>query len=159
MIDLNSEAESKMTPASVAAANGRLEVLKLLQGWGGDLRKKTTNGASNLHRAARGGHTETLAFLLTIDNDVDAVDVHGCTALHDARGSCALKLIEAGADVHVKTTAQQLMPLHKAAWRDDVEALSALLEICQAINAKDAAGRCPLTTPQRPARARPARNC
>ena len=97
---------SGMTPASVAAANGRLDVLKLLQGWGGDLRKKTTNGASNLHQAARGGHTETLAFLLTVDDDVDAADAHGCTALHDARGSCALT-IDAGADVHKATTAQQ----------------------------------------------------
>ncbi|CAH0377230.1 unnamed protein product [Pelagomonas calceolata] len=144
MIDLNAEAESKMTPASVAAANGRTEVLKLLQGWGGDLRKKTTNGASNLHRAARGGHTETLAFLLTIDRDVDAVDVHGCSALHDARGCCALKLIEAGADVYVKTTAQRLTPLHKAAWRDDAEALNALLDAGAAIDAADAAGRRPL---------------
>ena len=143
-MDLNAEAESKMTPASVAAANGRFEVLKLLQGWGGDLRKKTTNGASNLHRAARGGHTETLAFLLTIDNDVDAVDEHGCTALHDARGSCALTLIEAGADVHAKTTAQRLTPLHKAAWRDDVEALNALLDAGALVDAKDAAGRRPL---------------
>ena len=144
MVDLNAEAESKMTPGSVAAANGRTEVLKLLQGWGCDLRKKTTNGASNLHRAARGGHTETLAFLLTVDNDVDAVDEHGCTPLHDARGSCSQRLIEAGADVHKTTTAQRLTPLHKAAWRDDVEALNALLEICQAIDAKDAAGRRPL---------------
>ena len=144
MMDLNAEAESKMTPASVAAANGRTEVLKLLQGWGGDLRKKTTNGASNLHRAARGGHTETLAFLLTVDNDVDAIDEHGCTALHDARGSCALTLIEAGADVHKATTAQRLTPLHKAAWRDDVEALNALLDAGAAVDAGDAAGRRPL---------------
>jgi ankyrin repeat protein len=144
MVDLNAEAESKMTPASVAAANGRLQVLELLQGWGCDLRKKTSNGASNLHRAARGGHTETLAFLLTIDDDVDAVDQHGCTALHDARGSCSQKLIEAGADVHKATTAQRLTPLHKAAWRDDAEALNALLDAGAAVDAGDAAGRRPL---------------
>jgi ankyrin repeat protein/SAM-dependent methyltransferase len=144
LVDLNAEAEAGMTPGSVAAANGRLEVLKLLQGWGGDLQKKTSNGASNLHRAARGGHGEALAFLLTIDRDVDAADAHGCTALHDARGSCALKLIEAGADVHAKTTAQRLTPLHKAAWRDDVEALNALLDAGALSGHKDAAGRRPL---------------
>ena len=134
MIDLNAEAESGMTPGSVAAANGRLEVLKLLQGWGGDLRKKTSSGASNLHRAARGGHGGALAFLLTIDNDVEAADAHG-TRRCTTRGSCALKLIEAGADVYVKTTTQRLTPLHKAAWRDDVEALNALLDAGAAVDA------------------------
>ena len=46
--------------------------------------------------------------------------------------------------MHAKTTAQQLTPLHKAAWRDDVEALNALLDAGAAIDAKDAAGRRPL---------------
>ena len=88
-MDLNAEAEAGMTPGSVAAANGRLEVLKLLKGWGGDLRKKTTNGASNLHRAARGGHGEALAFLpdhRSRRRRRRRPRLHG---LHDARGSCA----------------------------------------------------------------------
>ena len=141
MVDLDAEAEEGMRPASVASANGRLEVLKLLQGWGCDLTKKTANGSSNLHRAARGGHLNTLAFLLTLDTDVDAADAHGCAPLHDARGPCAGKLIEAGADVHRTTTAQKLTPLHKAAWRDDGEALRCLLDAGAAVSAKDAAGR------------------
>jgi len=141
MVDLDAEAEEGMRPASVASANGRLEVLKLLQGWGCDLTKKTANGSSNLHRAARGGHLNTLAFLLTLDMDVDAADAHGCAPLHDARGPCAGKLIEAGADVHRTTTAQKLTPLHKAAWRDDGEALRCLLDAGAAVGAKDAAGR------------------
>jgi len=39
---------------------------------------------------------------------------------------------------------QQLTPLHKAAWRDDAEALNALLDAGAAVDAGDAAGRRPL---------------
>ena len=53
-------------------------------------------------------------------------------------------MIGAGADVHAKTTAQQLTPLHKAAWRDDAEALNALLDAGAEVDAGDAAGRRPL---------------
>jgi ankyrin repeat protein len=74
-----------------------------------------TGGMSALHHAARAGHMETLENLLDGGADIDARSGDGSTplvlALLNGQFDVAMKLIERGADVNIRTENDGVSPL------------------------------------------------
>ncbi|CAN0292433.1 unnamed protein product, partial [Ectocarpus sp. 8 AP-2014] len=112
-----------------AAENNHLEAVEELLGAGANysLRTIENNNRSPLDVAANRGHADVLKTLLEKDsNEVNATNHHGWGALHHAasvdgpvrdNGDAVRALLEAGADVEVKTTGSCSTPLHVAANR------------------------------------------
>jgi ankyrin repeat protein len=72
-------------------------------------------GGTGLHRAASGGHTELVRYLVSQGVDIDVQDEQGDTALHraaeHARGESIRTLVELGAKVDLRNVAGRT-PLH-----------------------------------------------
>jgi ankyrin repeat protein len=89
------------TALHMAAAAFRRPVAELLVAHGADCRTKNRRGAQPLHYAADANHwdpaaqAETIAYLISIGADPDAVDRDGVTPLHRAVRTRSLPAVEA----------------------------------------------------------------
>ncbi len=73
-----------MTCLHAAAANGHLDVCRLLIDKGAQIEAKSRNGLNPLKWAARNGHLETVRLLCDRGADIEACDNIGLRPLHEA---------------------------------------------------------------------------
>jgi len=101
----------RSTPLIHAAANGRVEVVRVLLEGGANVERVNAYQRTALYIAASHGHLEVCRLLLDWGAKVDPVDWLKETPLHDAvqRGhlSVAKLLVERGADVRLKNNKGQ----------------------------------------------------
>jgi ankyrin repeat protein len=81
-----------------------------------------TNGfAGPIHNAAFSGNAEGVKHYIDAGTDVNAMNKHGWTPLHEAvtggHKDIADLLITKGADVNAKEAKNRITPLHWAVWR------------------------------------------
>lgn len=132
-----------------AAANGRLDVVKLLLDKGANLMATDENRRNILHVAALRGHIDVVRFLLNEKKDmIDTVDAFGATpllvALDQGRVDVAGLLIIKGADLK-KHDREGFTPAHVATLAGTVELLKVLGKSDKAVlEAVDFRGRTPL---------------
>ncbi|CAM9782579.1 unnamed protein product [Ectocarpus sp. 12 AP-2014] len=148
------------TPLFKAAANNHLGAIQELLAAGANQGILTMNYRSPLQAAASRGNAAMLkAFLDKDSRDVDATDNRGWTALHYAayvdrpvhdNGDAVRALLEAGADVNVKTDAHasddMFTPLHVAVScpMSSICTMHALLEGWADVNVRDDCSQTPL---------------
>jgi ankyrin repeat protein len=113
-----------------------------------DWNRKTAEGITPLHRAARKGHAEAIPLLLALEPaSLEARRVHGRTALHDAAsvpGAEALEaLLAAKATVDARDE-EQFTPLHVAAAWGTAAGVRALLRAGASLEARAKTGNTPL---------------
>ncbi len=133
------------TPLQLAAAAGRVDLVRVLLDRGADVRARDARGATALHRAA--GAPEVARLLLEHGADVTVIDEAGQTPLHwaavDADGAATVTLLRAQ---HAVMTTDHLgrTPLHLAARFGRAEAVRALASAERGIHAVDRYGATPL---------------
>ena len=116
-----------------AAAAGEFTRVKALVSSGGDVNAFAPDGFTALQLAAFFGHERVGAYLLEHGADVNAVSkgvlrtTPLLAALASPNPAFALRLLEAGADVHARGDAG-LTSLHSAAQGGHIEIVEALLE-------------------------------
>ena len=82
----------------IAARNGNVPMLSLLQSWGGEMSSRGPRGDTLMHLSAANGHTECMRWLQTHGALVEAVNMLGQSPVHIAarRGELtALELLNA----------------------------------------------------------------
>jgi ankyrin repeat protein len=142
------------------AADASLDVVKALVDAGSDVTAQDNEGNTSLHRAVKRIGREKLStkdyegiirLLLEKKADVRVANLGGITPLHMAAASRADPsaieiLIEAGADVNLKTLASSggWTPLHGAAARNSGDIVAVLLKHGADPTAKDFRGMTPL---------------
>ena len=98
--------EHRDTPLMYAAANGHVEVLRVLLEGGANAERTNANQRTALHRAAWNGYLEACRLLLDWGAKVNPVDKWKDTPLHDAAWNGHLSvvklLVERGADVRLR---------------------------------------------------------
>ena len=94
------------TPLIYAAANGHVEVVRVLLEGGASAERTNVNQWTALHEAAEYGYLEVCRLLLDWGAKVDPLDIWRNTPLHYAARSGHLSvvklLVERGADVRLK---------------------------------------------------------
>jgi hemoglobin len=114
------------------------------------LAREHYSGRTLLHEAAAAGSVSTVELLLRLGADADAGGSH--TALYCVGNECSTPggaavvrvLVQAGANVDVRSRAKQCTALHMAARRGNVEVAEALLDCGADIEARDSLGETPL---------------
>lgn len=86
--------ESGTTALHKAAANGHLEVLKLLVEQGSDVNKTDITGCSPLHAASRNGHMSCVKFLVEHGADFKLKSLKGNTPMIVAKANSQQKVAE-----------------------------------------------------------------
>lgn len=145
LLPLWAEGPRRSTPLHHAATAGDLgaakEALKTSELEGRNGEKRTA-----LHLAAKGGHADVVALLLSNGAKVDAIDYRGQSALHlAARGgyySACDRLLEAGADPNLADSRGDT-PLHSAAAGGHDEATRSILDHGGAADLKNQRGQTP----------------
>lgn len=129
------------TPLSEAVVRGDLAAVTAALG---DPNEVTRDGTPLLHRAVRSGRVEVVQLLLARGAQVDRRDVHGATALVDARRvTVAAVLLDAGAAVDSARPAY-LTALGDAVSMGDLDRVALLLARGADPNRADRFGRVPL---------------
>jgi len=124
------------TPSSFAVKSGNLEMVKLLQKNGADLRYRTKLGAGLLHFAAAANKAEIAGHLIDSGLDIDSVQNGGLTPLHIAAimgGLDAAKLLVARGASLEATSKDGGTPLHFAVASRNME----IAEFLRRSGAKD----------------------
>jgi ankyrin repeat protein len=100
------------TPMRCAAANGHVEVVRLLLKCGAIVQRANANQRTALHAAASNGRLDVCRLLLNWAAKVDPVDKWKDTPLHDAARlghlSVVKLLVERGADVTLRNNKGQI---------------------------------------------------
>lgn len=145
-----SEDNERNTPLSLAAQNGRFEVVRFLLSQGADPNVRNRGGGSPLHLAAVAGHAEVVAALLDGKADLEIRDGQRNTPLAAAcmRGvkpAVAKLLIGRGANVRVRNQWGQT-PLHYASGGlgHDLELVELLIAKGADVNVRGRRGEAPL---------------
>jgi len=142
------------------AAEGRLEITRLLIENGADVNEKTNDGRTPLIIATKGRSIEIVQLLLDHGADVTAQDELEWSALHYAMfvgaGEVAEVLIETGADVEIKGASGRT-PLHCAAVHGREDIVRLLLEKGANFKAKCSEDKTPLELAERKKNERVAR--
>ncbi|XP_013401483.1 ankyrin-1 isoform X1 [Lingula anatina] len=110
-----------LTPAHIAALQGKSDILKLLREFSCKFNAKARLGdiddVTVLHCVAKSGDAASMVAAIDAKGDINAGDSDGCTPLHwAARYGCILAvdiLLQAGADPEIKNRAG-LLPYHYA---------------------------------------------
>ena len=106
-----------------------------------------------IHRAADAGDVDALRRALASGVSPNALDSNDRTPLHyllrkgdkmEARLTCLLILLEAGADIHAPTSKSQSTPFHYAAERSHANVIAALIKAGAELNRGNAFGETPL---------------
>ncbi len=123
-----------------AAANGDIETIELCLINGANIRAENARGATALHLAAMGGHTDSVKYLLLKKGiDMTAKDEGRRTALHwaAARGHTDIVkcLLEKGADITAKDKGK-MTALHVAVVGNYIDIVKCLLDKGADITAK-----------------------
>jgi ankyrin repeat protein len=133
------------TPLIEAAANGYLDVVKLLIKNGADVNLKGEAWYGPLHAAAAKGHIEVVKILL--ENGADVNIFHQNKPLHNAAMNghveVARILLAHGADINAKGT-DEAAPLHTAVSNNRLAMLKWLLSEGANVNPRAAYGCTPL---------------
>eukprot|EP01060_Flectonema_neradi_P013063 TRINITY_DN1984_c0_g1_i1.p1 TRINITY_DN1984_c0_g1~~TRINITY_DN1984_c0_g1_i1.p1 ORF type:complete len:502 (+),score=83.02 TRINITY_DN1984_c0_g1_i1:34-1539(+) len=125
--DVNHPSRDHITPLHDAAGWGNTKLAELLITSGANIQTKDSLGCTALHHASAGARTETVSMLLASGADISAKSNEGQTALHMAgNGNCASELLANNAN---KLAVDNLgyTPLHDAAARADLSAVTVLL--------------------------------
>jgi ankyrin repeat protein len=157
--DVNAALANGRHPLGEATVRGHEEVVRLLLANGADVNLCINDYGTALHAAARYGHPALADILLTAGADVDAISRLG-TPLHLAAfapkgvestviAEIVKKLIDHGADVHIKHELTGQTALHAVAMRGRTEAARLLIDAGADVSAKDNRGRTPLAYAQR----------
>ncbi|KAI9436836.1 ankyrin repeat-containing domain protein [Lactarius indigo] len=113
--DANAQDDGDRTPLYFAAANGRLEIVRILLGHGVDVRVATTRvNHTPLHEASRGGHVDVVRLLIQYGADANT-DLQKLFRLASSSGSAetVLFFMKLGGDVHARDRSDST-PLHLA---------------------------------------------
>lgn len=138
---------SRDTPLIKAAANGHIEVVKLLLEQGADVNRHNEGGETPLHYAARNGHVEVMEILLDHGADVTAKGTGCGTPLQWAARSGQIKaaelLLAHDADVNQKGTDEHTA-LTDAVRNGHVDMVKFLLSRGAEVNTRASYGCTPL---------------
>jgi len=93
-VNFNFKNDDNETLACVAAYNGQVEALKLLEKGGANLLVKDSTGGTLLHRAAASNQVKTIEWLLSKEVSIEVLDKYNCTPLHRAAECGAKKVVE-----------------------------------------------------------------
>jgi ankyrin repeat protein len=147
-------------PIYTAAVYDKIEVLELLLAHGADLRERITHESSPLHFAAESRSYAVAKKLISLGVDVNARDELGHTPLHSvaydierehhdnspraAAGTIAKLLLDAGAEIDLRSEEGGLTALHLAAHLGNPTAVRDLLESGADVATTDEYGNTPL---------------
>ncbi len=131
----------------LAAAQGKLAVVRFLLDHGADIGARNNRELTPLHEAVKAGHKAMAELLLERGANVSARGVHGQTPLHEAAArrfqALAELLVKAGADINARA-ASGGTPLHQAAEAGATEILKLLLDERADVNARTPYAHTPL---------------
>ena len=144
-LDLNEKNNRQFTPAAFAAAEGLMDILKLLKSGGADLSIPVfTDNHTIIIQAIRNNQTEVVDYLIGEGLDVNAVDGDGFSPLFFAvlKGNLAIveSLLEAGADIDFLNTEDQLPSLYQAISLNRTDIALALLQRGAQVNIETRGG-------------------
>ncbi|CAG0920715.1 unnamed protein product [Notodromas monacha] len=111
---------------------GNLEIIReVIQSGYHNLDAKNQDGQTVLHIAVNHGHLEALELLLSSGASPNIVDTKGFSPLHYAcrrsENEMVVRLLNQGADPRLRSTYENLVPLHEAAQANNIECCKALL--------------------------------
>lgn len=137
---------TRRTPLIEAAANGHLDVVRLLVENGADVNLKGEAWEGPLHFAAERGHVEIVQFLLDHGADIWLFKPHN-TPLHSAARGGQLEvariLLAHGADINWKGI-DEATPLEVAVSHEQLDMVKLLLANGADVNSRGISGRTPL---------------
>lgn len=120
---VNARDRNGNTPLHEAAANGKVETLKLLIEAGADLNARDDTGMTPLHAAAMWDRRETIDALIDAGADMEAVDDFGDTPFLTAAVFGRVHALEAlkarGANIHAKSKNGQGALASAQEWRKE----------------------------------------
>ena len=135
------------TPLLLAAAYGRLDILRCLMEAGADTNACLDDNCTPLMMALEEGHINVATFLIEHGAKLDLQDDRGCTALHYALnyhpGSLEVisRLIENGVDVNACTNINRCTPLMIASRYGQLDAMNTLIKHGANVNHRDKDGK------------------
>ena len=148
--DVNVKNTKGQTPAMLASASGKLEILQMLYAAGADFRIATPQGFNVVHFAAQNGHTSLLSFFRNCHLSLDDIDKDGRTTLHWATYNGHRRAVEwlievGGVDV-LCCDDEKCMPIHWAALQGNFRLAKVLLkhgDALKQLRAKECSGLTP----------------
>ena len=148
--DVNVKNTKGQTPAMLASASGKLEILQMLYAAGADFRIATPQGFNVVHFAAQNGHTSLLSFFRNCHLSLDDIDKDGRTTLHWATYNGHRRAVEwlievGGVDV-MCCDDEKCMPIHWAALQGNFRLAKVLLkhgDALKQLRAKECSGLTP----------------
>ena len=144
--DINLQDKYRQTPLHMAAAKGKVEIVRLLLEKRAEVNSRNNGGQTPLHMAAGNEKVEIVLLLLEKGAEVNSPDQSRQTPLHMAVSygkSKAIKvLLEKGAEVNSSDQSGQT-PLHMVAFYGNSEAVMELLNQGADINSRDHYTRLP----------------
>lgn len=131
---------SDWTPMHTVAKTGRVDILRDLLQWGGEVDIRGANvAATPLYVAAEYGHPEIMKALIAAGATIDATTSGGNTPLQRAAesgcGACVEVLLAAGANPRAGTG---LPPLHLAVKQGHAGVVGFLLDAGESVNSREA---------------------
>ncbi|KAI9436840.1 ankyrin repeat-containing domain protein [Lactarius indigo] len=146
-VDANAQDDNDRTPLHLAAAMGRLEIVRILLGHGVDVSVATTMGNHTpLHEASRGGHVDVVRLLIQYGADANT-DLQRLflQALSSRSAETVLFFIELGGDVHARDRSHST-PLHLVlkSLSFSVDVMQTLIDHGADVNARDGSHSTPL---------------
>lgn len=135
---LNTTDDDELTPLSITAREGQIDLARELIAQGADIRLGDVDKTGPIHFAAIGGSSEGIDLLLSHGISIDEQDNNGSTALIFAlsyrKFETAARLIEAGADPTIANN-RDVTPLHYAALRGAHDLAQQLIDQGADVNA------------------------
>ena len=117
-----------LTPLHLAVKSGSLDLVQLLLEYGGDIKAQTAKQRTVLHFATALGNESLVKLALDRGVEEDSSDIYGIRPIYDApNAAIARLLLDHGADPHSLDKFDET-PLHAAAWRNDTELVTLLLD-------------------------------